>query len=198
MLSGLPEGLGKLRFKTQATTKLLLELGRSRSAEWRFWEQLLSGPALGVRAWGHFAWLPSQAPSAWPPPPYPLCLAPLPHTPSACPPSPAPPLPAPLSCAPFAWPPLPNGSLGGPWLSLDTGPVWSVSSARVLGGYVGGDPGRMGRGQGGWALQGSQSGPLEPRSFGYWSRDASMCVSWDFPATRCRRWRELVKGGATS
>ena len=76
MLSGLPEGLGKLRFKTQATTKLLLELGRSRSAEWRFWEQLLSGPALGVRAWGHFAWLPSQAPSAWPPPPYPLCMEP--------------------------------------------------------------------------------------------------------------------------
>lgn len=182
MLSGLPEGLGKLRFKTQATTKLLLELGRSRSAEWRFWEQLLSGPALGVRAWGRFAWLPTQAPSAWPPPPHPLCLAPLFYTPSIWPPSPTPALGAPPS----------------PWLSLDTGPVWSVSSARVLGGYVGGDPGQMGRGEGGWALQGSQSGPLEPRSFGYWCRDDSMCVSWDFPATSCRRWRELVKGGATS
>ena len=50
MLSGLPEGPGKLRFKTQAPTELLLELGRSCSAKWRFWEQLLYRPALGVRA----------------------------------------------------------------------------------------------------------------------------------------------------
>ena len=71
MLSGLPEGPRKLRFKTQAPTELLLELGRSCPAKWRFWEQLLYRPVLGVRAWGRFVWLP--------PTPSSLCLAPLPN-----------------------------------------------------------------------------------------------------------------------
>lgn len=183
MLSGLPEGPGKLRFKTQAPTELLLELGRSRSAEWRFWEQLLYWPALGVRAWGRFAWLPPpHAPSAWP----------LPHAPSAWPP----PL-APLPRVPSAWLPSPmpaSGALPSPWLSLDTGPVWSVSLAHVVGGYIGGDPGPMG----------VRGGRVGPALSSVWAPGASIlqllekgcwhvCVLgflWNQ--------RELVKGSATS
>lgn len=156
MLSGLPEGPGKLRFKTQAPTELLLELGRSRSAEWRFWEQLLYWPALGVRAWGRFAWLPPpHAPSAWP----------LPHAPSAWPPPLAPPPPRPLCLAP-----LPNASLGGPSQPLAQPGHWPCLVSKF--GTCGRRIHRRGpRPDGG---EGRPGGPCTVLSLGPWSLDPSV------------------------